>query len=90
MAQLKSSETAKLRIFKQKRQPAPVKKPDSKELAKKSVLQQAKPAPRPSLTAEIPYQNFNPQYQMMMQQEMMNTYMMFCYSNPWYFYHPFQ
>lgn len=90
MAQLKSCETAKLRIFKQKRQPAPVKKPDSKELAKKSVVPQAKPAPRPSLTAEMPYPQFNPQYQMMMQQEMMNAYMMLCYTNPWYYYPNFQ
>lgn len=83
MAQLKSCETAKLRLFKQRKQPAPVKKPEVKGPSKPQ--QPVNPTLRPSLTAELPCQQFYPQY-LMTPQEMMNAYMMLCYANPWCFY----
>jgi len=89
MTQLKSYETAKLRLFKQKKQPVSVKKPEVKA-STKPQQQPANPTLRPSLTAELPCQQFYPQFPMMTQQDMMNAYMMFCYANPWCFFPPYQ
>ena len=88
MTQLKSHETAKLRIYRQRRQPVPVKKPELKESPKKAVAQAPKPAPRPSLTAELPCQSFFPQMPMMTPE--MYAYMMMYFTNPWCYYPTFQ
>jgi hypothetical protein len=80
-----------LRIYKQKKPPAPAKKPEVREPQKKSVAMSPKPTPRPSLTAQQPFLPFYPQFPpFMSEQDLMNAYMMMCFTNPWYGYPPYQ
>jgi len=91
ITQLRNHETAKLRIFKQKKPPALPKKPENKEASKRTVAVSPKPAPRPSLTAQQPYPQFYPQYPpIMTEQEMMHAYMMMFCANPWFYYKNYQ
>ena len=90
LIQLKTKDACKLRLYKQRKQPPPAKKPEVKEVPKpaKTPAPVAKPTPPPPSTPPFP-----PQYAAVSPQDMMmSMYLASMYYNyPWMYYQmPYQ